>query len=52
MSLQNLAIQTQRSGLVCTLPPQEDQYEPDDAIPSASVIFNNKKDTIVKVTDF
>lgn len=51
LSLQNLAIQTQRSGLVCTLPPQDDEYESEEDVPPHSVICN-KKDTIVKVTDF
>ena len=48
ISLQNLAFQTQKSGLVCTLPQD---YQPDE-IPPDSVICNNKKDTIVKATDF
>ena len=48
VSLQNLAERTQKSGLVCSLPP-EDQFEED--IPPQNLL-NSKKDTIVKVTDF
>jgi len=48
VSLQNLAERTQKSGLVCSLPP-EDQFE--DDIPPQNLL-NSKKDTIVKVTDF
>ena len=47
VSLQNLAERTQKSGLVCSLPP-EDQFEEDPP----QNLLNSKKDTIVKVTDF
>lgn len=49
LSLQNLALQTKNSGLVCTLPPEEQFEEHPEG--QNSVIFN-KKNTIVKVTDF
>ena len=51
MSLQNLAVQTQKSGLVCNLPTQEyenDEFEQD---PDQHIIYNNKNDAIFKSTD-